>query len=400
MNKNTRYPLIILYFIFLFPIILTFILGGTASSIIVTGSFSIRNYGEIIAIAIAIFYIITNANFFYDRCLNNKYLKPFFYLSFVYIISTIWSDFKLLTFFRSIEFFVSSVLSLLIYNEFCTIDNKFNNKGLRRFLYHIITIGILNGLFKRIAFNDLLIQQNLLADNALAIILAGSFLICFYQKFFLKDNNKMFYFLFFALIFISYSLTAFVAVAVSIFYLYLARSNSNKKYLFIISILITVIVYFFIGQISIVSELLSYVSFRDLEKIESLTGRENIWKLTIEELDGRILGSGFATDMHLLMGRFMNNQIKEVSSGHNVFLESYIAAKWLGVTLVIYSFYFWYKKAKICFSKEHANLVESLILLAVISGFTVSGYGGSLVSHPHILFWVIFTPLIVSSNNE
>ena len=100
------------------------------------------------------------------------------------------------------------------------------------------------------------------------------------------------------------------------------------------------------------------------------------------------------------MNSMMDNQINEVSSGHNVFLESYIAAKYLGIFLVLYSFYFWFKKAKICFQKNHAHLVEALVFFSLISGFTSSGYGGSLVSHPYILFWVTFTPLMVTYNNE
>ena len=400
MNKNVKISLILLYFIFLFPLILTFFLGGGSTSRVISGSLSVRNYGEIIGIAFGIFFVFTHIKFFSKHCLNNKYLKPFFYLSFIYIGSTIWSDLRLLTFFRATEFFIIGVLSLIVYNEFSTVDNKFNHKGLRRYLYHIVIIGILSGLIKRIAFDDIIIEQNFLADNALALLLAGSFLICFYQNFFLKDKNKSVLFLFIGLVFFSFSLTALVTTVICIFYLYLSRSDDNKKYLFLIAILITLVIYFYIGDIRFINELLSYVSFRDIERIETLTGRENIWKLTLEELDGRILGSGFATDMQLLMSRFMLNEINTVSSGHNVFLESYIAAKWLGVIVVMYSFFFWFKKAKICFPKEHASLVESLVFFALISGFTSSGYGGSLVSHPYILFWVTFTPLIISTNNE
>jgi len=400
MNKNVKISLILLYFIFLFPLILTLFFGGASTSRIISGSFSIRNYGEIIGIAFGIFFVLTNIKFFSKHCFNNKYLKPFFYLSFIYIGSTIWSDFRLLTFFRATEFFIIGVLSLIVYNEFSTVDNKFNHKGLRRYLYHIVIIGILTGLVKRIAFDELVIEKNFLADNALALLFAGSFLICFYQNYFLKEKNKFVFFLFFVIVFVCNSLTAILVTIICLFYLYLSKSDNSKKYLFLISISITIIIYFYVGDIKIINELLSYVSFRDIERIEHLTGRENIWTLTLNELDGRILGSGFATDMQLLMNSMMNNQINVVSSGHNVFLESYIAAKYLGLFFLLYSYYFWFKKAKICFPKNHANLVEALIFFALISGITSSGYGGSLVSHPYILFWVTFTPLMVTYNNE
>jgi len=51
MNKNVKISLILLYFIFLFPLILTLFFGGASTSRIISGSFSIRNYGEIIGIA-------------------------------------------------------------------------------------------------------------------------------------------------------------------------------------------------------------------------------------------------------------------------------------------------------------------------------------------------------------
>jgi uncharacterized membrane protein YfcA len=122
--------------------------------------------------------------------------------------------------------------------------------------------------------------------------------------------------------------------------------------------------------------------------------------LIIIELDGKFFGSGFATDQYLLLDRMRNFEVSSISSGHNVYLESYIASKWLGILLLLYSFYFWFRKANICFQKEHSNLVEALIVFAIISGFTSSGYGGSMVSHPYILFWVTFTPLMIATNNE
>lgn len=400
MKKNIKISLFLLYFIFLFPLFLTFILGGASSSRVVSGLLSVRNYGEIIAIGFGFFFVSTNFKFFSDHCFNNKYLKPFFYLSFLYIGSTIWSDFRLLTFFRSTEFFIVGVLSLVVYSEFSTVDNKFSHKGLRRYLYHIIIIAILSGLIKKIAFSELVIKYNFLADNASALLFSGCFLICFYQNFFLKEKNKLVLFLFFVIVFICNSLTALVTIVVCIFYLYLSRFGEKKKFLFLIIMLTTLVFYFLISDLKFINELLSYVSFRDIERIESLTGRKNVWLLTIQELDGKILGSGFATDMYILMSNMMNNQINVVSSGHNVFLESYIAAKYLGIFLVLYSFYFWFKKAKICFQKNHAHLVEALVFFSLISGFTSSGYGGSLVSHPYILFWVTFTPLMVTYNNE
>ncbi len=400
MEKNIKISLYLLYFIFLFPLVLSFILDGASTSRVITGSLSIRNFGELIAIGFGLFFVSTNFKFFSDHCFNNKYLKPFFYLSFLYIGSTIWSDFRLFTFFRSTEFFIVGALSLVVYSEFSTVDNKFSHKGLRRYLSHIVIITILSGLLKKIAFTELVIKYNFLGDNASALLFSGCFLICFYQNFFLKEKNKLVIFLFFVVIFICNSLTALVTTVLCIFYLYLSKFDDKKKYLFLIITLTTLVIYFFIGDLIIINELLSYVSFRDIERIESLTGRKNIWLLTIQELDGKILGSGFATDMHILINSMMNNQINVVSSGHNVFLESYIAAKYLGIFLVLYSFYFWFKKAKICFQKNHAHLVEALIFFSLISGFTTSGYGGSLVSHPYILFWVTFTPLMLVYKNE
>ena len=121
------------------------------------------------------------------------------------------------------------MLSLVVYSEFSTVDNKFSHKGLRRYLYHIIIIAILSGLIKKIAFSELVIKYNFLADNASALLFSGCFLICFYQNFFLKEKNKLFPFLFFVVVFICNSLTALVTIVVCIFYLYLSRFGEKKK---------------------------------------------------------------------------------------------------------------------------------------------------------------------------
>mgnify|MGYP001235290021 CR=1 FL=1 len=400
MANKIKFPLFLLYFVFIFPLLLSIALNAPSSSRIVSGSLSIRNYGEIISIIFCIFYILTNNKNFYIFFLKNNLLKPFFLLSGLYLISTIWSDSKLLTFFRATEFFVIGLISLYVYNGFCNINDKFNHKGLRNYLLHITLIGILYVFSKKIAFSEILIKQNFLADNALSLLLAGSFLICFYQQIKLNEKNKMFIFLFFAFIYLSYSLTSIITILICLTYLYTSKFNNKKKYIFLFSILILMFFYFFLSEIKFINQILSYISFRPIERIESLTGRENIWKLIIIELDGKFFGSGFATDQYLLLDRMRNFEVSSISSGHNVYLESYIASKWLGILLLLYSFYFWFRKANICFQKEHSNLVEALIVFAIISGFTSSGYGGSMVSHPYILFWVTFTPLMIATNNE
>ena len=55
-----------------------------------------------------------------------------------------FSEFRLLTFFRATEFLIIGLLSLLVYNQLTTIDNKLSYKGLRRYLLHIAIIGISN----------------------------------------------------------------------------------------------------------------------------------------------------------------------------------------------------------------------------------------------------------------
>ena len=54
--------------------------------------------------------------------------------------------------------------------------------------------------------------------------------------------------------------------------------------------------------------------------------------------------------MYILLDNYNRNIIGEISSGHNTYLEGYIAAKWLGVGIILYSFYFWFKNSQKFFS--------------------------------------------------
>ena len=400
MQKNIKTPLFLLYFFFLFPLIISILLNAPSSSVLTSGSFSVRNFGEIFALFLCISYVLLNLRFILENYLKTSLLKPFFLLVALYYLSTTWSEYKIFTLFRTTEFLFIGVISLIAYNNLASVNEKLSFSGLRRYLLHIVLIGIFYSFLNRYAFSEIEFKQNFLADNGISLLIAGCILICFFHQFYLKEKNKLLYFFLFSFFFLSYSLTSIVALIICIIYLYLSKFDNNLKNLFFIFIITLLIFYFFIGGSKIIDELLAFISSRPVDRISHLTGRTNIWQLIFFELKDNFFGTGFSTDMYILLDKYNRNIIGQVSSGHSTYLESYIAAKWLGVGAILYSFYFWFENSKKYFPKKYVHLIQSLIFFAIVSGFTSSGYGGSLVSNPYILFWVTFTPIVILNYNE
>ena len=153
--------------------------------------------------------------------------------------------------------------------------------------------------------------------------------------------------------------------------------------------LLNLFIFFFI-QLEVVNNILSSISSRTLDNIVHLTGRSHIWALTFNELQNYRLGSGFGTDLFILKDQYMLGVISTIASAHSIYIESYIAAKWLGLSFLFYAYYLWFTKSVILFNLNQAYLIQALILFAILAGFTTSGFGGSVVSHPYTYFWIIF----------
>ena len=116
-----------------------------------------------------------------------------------------------------------------------------------------------------------------------------------------------------------------MALIICIIYLYLSKFDNNLKNLFFIFIVILLIFYFFIGGSKIIDEILAFISSRPIDRISHLTGRETIWQLILFELKDNFFGTGFSTDMYILLDKYNRNITGTVSSGHSTYLESYIA---------------------------------------------------------------------------
>jgi len=93
-----------LYLFFLTPFIINILLGGSSTSLVVSGGFSVRNYSEVGMLAILALFIYNNKDYYIDTVIRSKNLRPFFMLSILYISSTLWSQYPLLTLFKSVEF--------------------------------------------------------------------------------------------------------------------------------------------------------------------------------------------------------------------------------------------------------------------------------------------------------
>jgi hypothetical protein len=138
--------------------------------------------------------------------------------------------------------------------------------------------------------------------------------------------------------------------------------------------------------------MLSLISTRPVEHLVSLSGRSHIWDLMFQSFSQYRFGAGYATDMVILMENFQMGSIKTVSSAHNIYIEAFIAAKWVGVFVMLYAYFFWFVKANKNFVLDDSILIRTLILFCLLCGFTNSGFGGSYASHPYLYFWIVFIP--------
>ena len=394
--KNQENPGAIkcLYGFFLIPFIVNYIIGDKSSSHIITETFSVRNYTEIFLFFVLAIYLLIKKNYIFDNFIKHEMLRPFYFISALYIVSTIWSEYKLITFFRALEFFIVSLVALIALNSQVNPDSSHSTNSdniilIKKFVIHITIMGFLSGFLHKASYSENIIGWHFGRDNLFSNILGGGFIVYTYL-YFIKKTKSLYLLIAPILFSISFSLSSLLNMIVGLTYLYLSFNFKKLKYIFVIIILLIAIFHFFFTQIDLINTMLGLISSRSLESISNLTGREHIWTLILSELKNYKLGSGFATDLFILKEQFMFNFIKTISSAHNIYIEAFVAAKWLGLFCVIYAYYFWFVKAPIYFNLNESNLKQALILFAVLCGFTNSGFGGSVISHPYIYFWVIF----------
>ena len=127
-----------------------------------------------------------------------------------------------------------------------------------------------------------------------------------------------------------------------------------------------------------------------MESILTLTGRDNIWNSVFESLREYPFGTGYASDQYLLLDEYNLGILGEVSSAHSIYLESFIAAKYLGLGALIFSFIYWFRFSEKNFNQNLSRILQTLIFYSIICGFTNSGFGGSNINNPWILFWVVY----------
>ena len=109
------------------------------------------------------------------------------------------------------------------------------------------------------------------------------------------------------------------------------------------------------------SEIASFISTRDLESILTLTGRDNIWNSVFESLREYPFGTGYASDQYLLLDEYNLGILGEVSSAHSIYLESFIAAKYLGLGALIFSFIYLFRFSEKNFNQNLSRILQTLI---------------------------------------
>ena len=396
-KKNYFKILFLLYSFYSFPFIFSILRGGSSTSLITTNIFSPRNISEIFMFFILCFFVFLNLKNL-KKILQNPQLKPFIYISFVYLVSSSWSQYKLLTLFRSSEFIILSLTGLLVYSRIYEYFRALNVNNsctyqIETYLFHLVNINLIHVFLHKFAFNEVVFGYNFLRDNLLSNLVGGCLILHLFNKSVLT-NTKYIIFLLFVFLFVSFSLAPLVCFLLSFAFIFLANKDKNIENLFVYFVILISLLYFFFIEIPFIDQLLAKISFREIKDIANLTGREKIWDLTLYELKNYTFGSGFATDLVLLKPQFILGNIGTVSSSHNIFIESFVAAKWAGLFLVIYAYFLWFSKSKKYFkSKKEMNLIKALTFYAFMCGFANSGFGGSYVSHPYMLFWIFLIPI-------
>ena len=170
-KKNYFKILFLLYSFYSFPFIFSILIGGSSTSLITTNIFSPRNIAEISMFFILCFFIFINLKNL-KKILQNPQLKPFIYISLVYLISTSWSQYQLFTLFRSSEFIILSLTGLLVYTRIYEHlkELKVNNSliyQIETYLFHLININLIHVFLHKFAFNEVVFGYNFLRDSDL-----------------------------------------------------------------------------------------------------------------------------------------------------------------------------------------------------------------------------------------
>ena len=385
-----------LYLFFLTPFIINILLGGSSTSLVVSGGFSVRNYSEVGMLAILALFIYNNKDYYIDTVIRSKNLRPFFMLSILYISSTLWSQYPLLTLFKSVEFLIISLVAIAAFNDNQTFlkSNHTISEDLdliKHFLFHLMVITFLHGFLHKLAFSESFSIFMMSRDNLFSNILGG--LLIFYIYLFAFKKIKSKFIIFIPILYIgTFSLATMVNFFISLIFLFLSKFNKVLGLLFIVSFIVVSVIHLFFFQIDFALNMLSLISTRPVEHLVSLSGRSHIWDLMFQSFSQYRFGAGYATDMVILMENFQMGSIKTVSSAHNIYIEAFIAAKWVGVFVMLYAYFFWFVKAKKNFVLDDSILIRTLILFCLLCGFTNSGFGGSYASHPYLYFWIVFIP--------
>ena len=124
--------------------------GGSSTSLITTNIFSPRNIAEIFMFFILCFLFFKFKKF--KKILQNPQLKPFIYISLVYLISSSWSQYKLLTLFRSSEFIILFLTGLLVYSRIYEYFKALNVNNsctyqIETYLFHLVNINLIHVFF-------------------------------------------------------------------------------------------------------------------------------------------------------------------------------------------------------------------------------------------------------------
>ena len=399
-QQPPTYPLFGIYLFYVLPTAGVWVLGeDLGTGVVMSESISTKNYLEIFATGICALLTIDalrrNSGFW--RWLAGRTFAPVLLLGSVYLASTLWSIFPLYTLLRAVQFLTLTILATSYLHSSGTSEKSLKG-AMEKLLVHVNVLFIVTTIFGSAAaladqgqgFTFTLLKNNLWSYSS------GLLLLLILPDLLAGKVRRLPVVLVLISFIPSFSLAATLALIPAAFVLLTRRARIRVLPVAVIAIVFLLLVILAFGD-EIVA-LVAAATGRELEDLEQLTGRVTVWGYVVLFLQDFPLGSGFASDQTLIKDLIIFGDMSIISSAHNVFLEAYIAAKWIGVGLLTALYVHLWRLGSAWKSLQMESFQHAAVLYLLICGLANSGFGGSAVASPFAICGAIL--LVLPSDRD
>ena len=313
---------------------------------------------------------------------TNSSVKSLIILYFYALMSTIWAFVPTFAFFLSFQMIVLCLLLSWIFSQIK--DFKTMEKTFITICYSII---LFEAVLHRVLYSPSLFIHELASASSAAMLF--SYCIAEYVNMKKRDTERSSYLkfsLFFSICILVTS-TSSGANASAIFGMVISLFFSGQIIYALVFVLIALILY--LNQGLILRLLLFIMPGKDIEGIQSATGRAELWDMMIKLADQKpLFGWGFAC-IERAATAFGG---KASPDAHNNYLGIYGSLGYTGIILLIYHYY-----NNIIYLLKRKNRIGHLGLLAAASCSMLNGYSYGFLSGKACSITVIYFMIVVLS---